>query len=211
MLYLLHGIGDDETGWWRKGSADTILDSLYADKKLVPMIAVMPNGRASAVPLKGDPMGGNAFADFANFESDLLKDLIPFIQANYSAKTDRDNRALAELSMGGGQTLNFGLGHLETFAWLGAFSSAPNTKAPTELVAAASAAINAGNKLRFFWLSCGDQDGLLNISMGLHTALDTVKIDHIWHLDSGAHTWPVWKNDLYLVSQQLFRPALGMQ
>lgn len=208
VLYLLHGIGDDETGWWKKGSAETILDNLHADKKLVPMIVVMPNGRASATPVTGNPMGGNVFADFANFENDLLKDLIPFIQANYSVKPGNENRALAGLSMGGGQTLNFGFAHLETFPWMGAFSSAPNTKPPAELVAAVSAAISAGNKPRLLWISCGDKDGLMNVSLGVHNALEAAKIAHVWYVDSGAHTWPVWKNDLYLFSQELFKPPV---
>jgi enterochelin esterase-like enzyme len=103
-----------------------ILDNLYADKKAVPMIVVIPNGRAAKDLTARDPFPRQLPA-FAAFEDDLLKDLIPFIEKNYSAKTDRESRALAGLSMGGGQSLNFGLAHLERFAWVGGFSSAPNT------------------------------------------------------------------------------------
>src|SRR5262249_44072708 len=127
VLYLLHGIGGDENEWARGGAPNVILDNLYADKKAVPMIVVMPNGRAQ----KDDRPGTNPFATapaFAAFEKDLLDDLIPFVEKTYSAKADRESRALAGLSMGGGQSLNFGLGHLDTFAWVGGFSSAPNTK-----------------------------------------------------------------------------------
>src|SRR3989304_8367304 len=97
------------------------------------MIIVMPNGRAQ----KNDRAEGNVFAAapaFAAFEQDLLKDVIPAIESRYSVQADREHRALAGLSMGGGQSLNFGLAHLDTFAWIGAFSPAPNTKAADSLI-----------------------------------------------------------------------------
>ena len=115
VLYLLHGIGDDERGWSEKGAAAVILDNLAADRKIVPQIVVMPNGRASATVTVQTPWG-EQFPAFAAFEKDLLNDLIPYVESHYSVKSDRAARALAGLSMGGGQTLNFGLGHLETFA-----------------------------------------------------------------------------------------------
>lgn len=133
VLYLLHGIGGDEEEWRRGGQPNVILDNLIADKKAVPMIVVMPNGRAQP----DDRPGPNAMATapaFGVFDQDLLGSLIPFIQSKYSAKTDRESRALAGLSMGGGQSLNFGLGNLDTFAWVGGFSSAPNTKPPADLM-----------------------------------------------------------------------------
>jgi enterochelin esterase-like enzyme len=133
VLYLLHGIGGDETEWQRFAMPEIILDNLLADKKVVPMIVVMPNGRAQ----KNDRAQGNIYGAapaFAAFEQDLLKDVIPTIEARYSVQADREHRALAGLSMGGGQSLNFGLGHLETFAWIGAFSPAPNTKPPARLM-----------------------------------------------------------------------------
>jgi enterochelin esterase-like enzyme len=138
---------------------------------------------------------------FAKFEQDLLKDVIPFVESHYPTKPGRENRALAGLSMGGGQSLNFGLGHLDTFAWIGGFSSAPNTKPPADLVPDAEAA----KKLKLLWISCGDQDGLIGISQGVHKYLKEKNVPHTWHVDSGAHAFPVWKNDLYLFSQLLFR------
>ena len=131
VLYLLHGIGGDEKEWLNGGSPQIILDNLYAENKIEPMIVVMPNGRA----MKDDRAVGNIFDSakvqaFANFEKDLLNDLIPYIQKNYAVYTDREHRAIAGLSMGGGQSLNFGLGNLDKFAWIGGFSSAPNTKLP---------------------------------------------------------------------------------
>src|SRR6516164_2099369 len=93
VLYLLHGAGGNETHWTRGGAANIILDNLFADKKLVPMIVVMPNGS-----LRG-PGGGRSSA----FEDDLLKDIIPYIDSHYSVKADAEHRAIAGLSMGGGQ------------------------------------------------------------------------------------------------------------
>jgi enterochelin esterase-like enzyme len=202
VFYLLHGIGGDETEWYKNGDPNVILDNLYADKKLIPMIVVMPNGRAEP----NDRAEGNIFAPehvkaFENFENDLLKDVIPFIESNYPVKTGRENRALAGLSMGGGQSLNFGLGNLDTFAWVGGFSSAPNTKAPEQLVPDPN---EARQKLKLLWISCGNKDGLISISQGVHRYLKENNVPHIWHVDSGAHEFSVWKNDLYLFSQRIF-------
>ncbi len=202
VLYLLHGIGDDETGWTQKGSADVILDNLYADKKLTPMIVVMPNGRASADPPPANIFDPTNVEAYAVFERDLLNDVIPYIESHYSVKADREHRALAGLSMGAGQSLNFGLKHLDTFAWVGGFSSAPNTKPARELVTEPK---TVNDKLRLLWISCGDRDNLMNISRSFHQYLTEMNVSHVWHVDSGGHTWPVWKNDLYLISQRLFQ------
>jgi enterochelin esterase-like enzyme len=201
VLYLLHGIGGDETEWQRFTSPDVSLDNLLAEEKLVPMIVVMPNGRAQA----NDRAEGNIYSHapaFANFEQDLLQDVIPAIESRYSVLADREHRALAGLSMGGGQSLNFGLGHLDTFAWVGAFSPAPNTKPPEQLVPDPAAATQ---KLKLLWLSCGNKDGLIRISQGLHTYLKEKNIPHVWHVDSNAHDSPEWRNNLHLFSQRLFR------
>lgn len=123
VLYLLHGIAGNHYEWLGYIHAEAIVDNLIADKKAVPMIVVLPNGRA----LPDDSPPRETFtpenvAGFAKFERDLLDCLIPEIQARYSTYTNREHRALAGLSMGGGQALNFGFGHLDTFAWLGGFS-----------------------------------------------------------------------------------------
>lgn len=202
VLYLLHGIGGDEHEWTRHGSPNVILDNLYADKKAVPMIVVLPNGRAAKDVTPRDPIPKQSPA-FAAFENDLLRDLIPFIEKNYSVKAVRESRALAGLSMGGGQSLNFGLSHLDTFAWVGGFSSAPNTKKADELVNDAS---NVATKLKLLWISCGDQDGLMRISRGFHDTLEEKKVPHIWHVHvGGRHDFAVWKVDLYHFVPLLFR------
>jgi enterochelin esterase-like enzyme len=259
ILYLLHGAGDNEGGWTRSGAADVILDNLFADKKIVPMIVVMPNGspqgprpgtvlagtimkRADAdkngivsreeflaaaealykeldtgkldekqlatglnrlMPASSAPGGRQrGFGDFVSgFQNDLLKDVIPYVESHYPVQADREHRAIAGLSMGGGQALTIGLRHLDLFAYVGGFSSAlfGNTSALVSDPAAAS------KQLRLLWLSCGDQDRLMDASKAFHTSLEQKNVSHLWHVDSGAHTWPVWKNDLYLLAQRLFR------
>src|SRR5690242_21146076 len=201
VLYLLHGIGGDETEWERFAKPDLLLDNLLADKKAVPMIIVMPNGRAQ----KNDRAEGNVFASgpaFAAFEQDLLQDVIPAIESRYSVQADREHRAVAGLSMGGGQSLNFGLAHLDTFAWIGAFSSAPNTKPPAQLVPDPAA---AKEKLKLLSLSCGNKDGLIRISQGVHAYLKEHDIPHVWNVDSHAHDPTEWKNNLYYFMQRIFR------
>jgi enterochelin esterase-like enzyme len=173
-----------------KGSAAIILDNLYADKKLVPMIVVMPNGFTS-------PPG--AKKSNAAFEDDLLKDVIPYVESHYPVLAEREQRAIAGLSMGGGQALRIGLKHLEVFAWIGSFSAGGTV---ANLLPDAE---TANKQLRLLWISCGDNDGVMKNSKNFHATLEDKKVNHLWHVDTGGHEWPVWKNDLYLLSQLLFR------
>lgn len=201
VLYLLHGIGGDETEWERFATPDVLFDNLIADGKAVPMIVVMPNGRAQ----KNDRAEGNVMASapaFAVFEKDLLDDVIPAIESRYSVQADRENRALAGLSMGGGQSLNFGLTNLDTFAWVGGFSSAPNTKAPEELVPKPE---KTKEQLELLWLSCGNKDGLIGISQRLQRYLKENDVPHIWNVDSHGHDPTHWRNNLYYFAQLLFQ------
>ena len=205
VLYLLHGIGGDEKEWLNGGHPEVILDNLYAQGKVEPMIVVLPNGRA----MKDDRATGNIFdsakvAAFATFEKDLLNDLIPYIQKHYPVYTDREHRAIAGLSMGGGQSLNFGLGNLDKFAWIGGFSSAPNTKTPEALVPDAE---KAKQQIKLLWISCGDADGLLSFSKRTHDYLVEHKVPHIFYIQPGVHDFKVWKNSLYMFSQLIFKPV----
>jgi enterochelin esterase-like enzyme len=205
VLYLLHGIGGDEKEWLNGGHPQVILDNLYAEKKIEPMIVVMPNGRA----MKDDRAVGNIFDSvkvqaFARFERDLLDDLIPFIEKTYPVEKDREHRAIAGLSMGGGQSLNFGLGNLDEFAWIGGFSSAPNTKKPELLLPNPD---EAKKKLKLLWISCGDNDGLITFSQRTHEYLDAHNVPHIFYVEPGVHDFKVWKNDLYMFTQLIFKPV----
>ena len=167
VLYLLHGIGGDEREWLQ-GVPNIIMDNLYADGKAAEMIIVMPNGRAQV----NDRAEGNVYATapaFAAFEQDLLGSLIPFIEGKYNVYTDKMHRAIAGFSMGGGQSLNFGLGHLDVFAYVGGFSSAPNTNTPEVLIPDV-AKTKAENKL--LWMVCGSKDGLMYNSSRLKAFCD---------------------------------------
>jgi len=206
VLYLLHGIGGDEKEWFNQGKPQVILDNLYAKGQIVPMIVVLPNGRA----MKDDRAIGNIMESskvqaFATFEKDLLNDLIPFVEKKYPVLKNQENRAIAGLSMGGGQSLNFGLGNLDTFAWVGGFSSAPNTKSPQELIPNAE---NAKKKLKLLWLSCGDKDRLVIFSQRTHEYLVANGIAHVYQvIPGGYHDFKVWKLNLYMFSQLLFKPV----
>jgi enterochelin esterase-like enzyme len=205
VLYLLHGIGGDEKEWLNGGKPQVILDNLYADGKIEPMIVVMPNGRA----MKDDRATGNIMASdkvqaFATFEKDLLNDLIPFIEKKYPVIADKDHRAIAGLSMGGGQSLNFGLGNLDMFSWVGGFSSAPNTKMPQELLPDVEA---AKAKLKLLFISCGASDGLVAFSKRTHDYFAKNNVPHIYFIEPGVHDFKVWKNGLFMFSQLLFKPV----
>ena len=207
VLYLLHGIGGDEKEWLNGGQPQVILDNLYAEKKIEPMIIVLPNGRA----MKDDRAVGNIMAPekvqaFATFEKDLLNDLIPFIEKTYPVYTDREHRVIAGLSMGGGQSLNMGLGNLDTFAWIGGFSSAPNTKLPEELLPHPDEAIK---KLKLLWISCGADDGLLTFSLRTHNYLLGNDVPHIFYIMPGVHDFNVWKTSLFIFTQLIFKPVDG--
>jgi len=213
VLYLLHGIGGNEREEWAKGGGvpHVILDNLIADKKAEPMIVVLPNGNATTnrAPTDAGAGGGRrGFGDLTGwgkpFENDLIKDIIPFIESQYSVKAARESRALAGLSMGGGQSLNIGLANLDTFAWVGGFSSAPNTNPPEQLVPDAE---KATKQLKLLYVSCGNKDGLIRISQNVHGYLKEKNVPHIWHVDEHAHDFQHWKKGLYNFSQLIFKPT----
>lgn len=203
VLYLLHGIGGDENEWLSFASPAVILDNLIADGKAVPMIVVLPNGRAMADDRAiGNPFEPEKAAAFGQFEGDLLNCLIPAVETKFSVLTDREQRAIAGLSMGGGQTFNFGLGHLDKFAWVGAFSAAPNTKPPALLLPDPAA---AKAQLKLLYISCGNKDGLINFSQAVHRYAKEHGVPHIWNVDDHNHDPNTWASNLYHFSQRLFR------
>jgi enterochelin esterase-like enzyme len=203
VLYLLHGIGGDETEWQRFADPANLLDNLIADGHAVPMIVVMPNGRAQ----KNDRPEGNVFASapaFAVFEQDLLDDVIPAIESKYSVLTDRDNRALAGLSMGGGQALNFGFANPEKFGWIAGFSAAPNTYPPERLIPSPE---QARSQFNLIWLSCGSKDQLLGISQRTQRFLSAQQIPHLWNVDQHGHDPSHWKHNLYNFCRLVFNKS----
>jgi enterochelin esterase-like enzyme len=127
---------------------------------------------------------------------------MPAVEATYATDRNRDRRAIAGLSMGGGQALNFGLGHLDSFAWIGAFSAAPNTKPPEELVPDPAA---ARARIALLYLSCGNKDGLINVSQRTHRHLAAHDVPHLWNVDDHGHDGETWGSNLYHFAQRIFR------
>ena len=202
VLYLLHGIGGDENEWYKDGGVPhIIMDNLYADGKVADMIVVMPNGRAQ----KDDSRAGGfgSFRAFGDFDKDLIGSLIPYIEKNFSVYTDKDHRAIAGLSMGGGQSLNFGLGHMDVFAYVGGFSSAPNTQRAAQLIPDVEK-VKKENKL--LWMVCGGADGLMNNSAQLKAFCDEKGIPcTLINYPQGQHNFVVWKYGLYNFAQLIFK------
>ena len=135
------------------------------------------------------------------FEQDLLKDVIPTIESRYSVQADREHRALAGLSMGGGQSLNFGLAHLDTFAWIGAFSIGPQHQACGR-IDARSGKREEATKTPLARLRQEGQPPPHR--QGVHAYLKDKDIPHVWHVDGNAHEPTEWRNNLYLFSQRIF-------
>ncbi len=212
VIYLLHGLNADSGQWPYWVQAGNIIDNLLTDGKIKPMVIVFPNCNTNVTVEnpKADEQkerkGG--FKGYGiSFENDLLRDIIPFVESHYSVYTDRKHRAIAGLSMGGGQSLNIGLSHIRTFAYVGGFSSAPNTnefgglsnaKLVPDLVA-------AKEKLKILWLACGSKDGLLSLSQRVHQYLKEQGVPHIWHVDANAHDDIEWANNLYLFVQHIYK------
>lgn len=197
VVYLHHGIGGNEVSWIGQGSnegnADNIMDYLYSKNMAKPMIVVMPSGKMD---------GADDFARFANFGDVLLHDLIPWVERTYSAATDADSRAISGLSMGGGQTFNFGFPNTDVFHYIGPYSAAPNTQQPSQTIRDV-AAVKENVKLIF--ISCGSADGLIGNSNNYHDFLDENNIDHIYQIEPNeGHTKTVWNRSFYNFAQRIF-------
>ena len=225
VLYLQHGAGEDETGWIRQGHANFILDNLIAASNCKPMIIVMAYGyarRAGQAPpdLAGKPFGSpemlKAMQDMAAaFEDDVTQALIPFIDSNFRTLSDRDHRAMAGLSMGGMQTFQITLDHLNLFSYIGGFSGAGgmlvlrdrslNPKTDYNGVFADPAAF--AKKVHLLWIGVGTAEpermraGLTR----LHTSLQDANIQHVFYESPGtSHEWQTWRRDLKDFAPRLF-------
>jgi enterochelin esterase-like enzyme len=200
VLYLFHGSNDTAGGWTLAGHANFILDNLIAEKKAVSMIIVMPFGHALPFGARGGPITNTDL-----YEKYLLKDAMPLIESKYRIKPGRENRAVAGLSMGGGQTITIGFRHLDLFSAMGAFSAAIPQDFEKEFsaIAANPQAVNA--KLKLFWLGCGKQDSLFDRSQKFSELLTARGIKHTFRPTEGAHVFKVWREYLSEFAPLLFR------
>jgi enterochelin esterase-like enzyme len=222
VLYLFHGGGGAELDWSRDGRAGVILDNLIAGKKSVPMIIVMPNNVVGAPALgtyaPAPAAGGNApsGAGGANYETlkkELVTDIIPFVDKNYRTVANRENRAIAGLSAGGGTSINVGLNSLDTFAWVAEFSSGlfggVGSYAPYDIEKIAPgfykdpAATNS--KMKLFYMSCGMEDPRLPFQKKALEDFQGHKIKVVFQSFPGAHEWKVWRHSLGDLAPRLFR------
>jgi len=197
-LYLQHGSGDNQATWVAHGKAHWILDNLIAQGRARPMVVVMMDGHAAVGGRAGGPQDNTTA-----FGRDLLEDVMPFVEANYRVKTDTASRAIAGLSMGGGQSLTIGLNHLDRFAWVAGFSSsAPSREAIAGFLNDPAA---ANEKLKLLWIGIGKDDFLLQRNQEFIATLKEKDIHHEWHLTDGNHSWPVWRIYLAELAPKLFQ------
>lgn len=223
VLYLQHGWGEDETGWSHQGHENFILDNLIAANKAKPMIIVNENGMTgvnfappppprpgttpSAPPPSPRSMANSMKEErYALFDSVIANDLVPFIDAHFRTIPDRDHRALAGLSMGGGQAVRIGMNHLNLFSYLGAFSPAFFIDDPSKDYDGAFAdPSKVNNKLHLLWIGVGTDDFLLGPVTQSHETLDRAGIKHVWVKSPGAHVWTVWRKYLADFAPRLFQ------
>jgi len=203
VLYLQHGAGESELGWTTQGKANFILDNLIAEGKARPMIIVMDNGYAPRPGAENPyrPGGGdNLFSELVTME------LIPMIDADYRTLANRENRAIAGLSMGGGQALNTGLGHPELFASVATFSGGGrglNIETSYSGVFKDSDKFNSTYKL--FFIGCGTLESGYDSMKDFHEALTSHGVNNTWSEPVGSHEWQVWRVHLYEFAQKLFQ------
>jgi len=206
VLYLLHGSGDTETGWTTVGRANLIVDNLIATGKAKPMLIVMPYGRPTAEVTLVPPAPAGAQQDRNAFANDLLQDVIPFVEKLYRVSAKADDRALAGLSMGGGQTLQIGPTHPDIFHYIGAFSAGGGNSNYDELYKDLFANPTAANKkIKLFYIACGKTDSLFAGSQKLHETLDRHEIKNKFVPSEEGHVWRNWRDYLADMAPQLFK------
>ncbi len=205
VFYLQHGAGENETTWSKQGRANFILDNLIAEGKVRPMIVVMETGyatKAGATPAAGTARPPNAFEDV------LIGDLIPMIDTTYRTLADRDHRAMAGLSMGGSQTLQITLGHLDKFAWIGSFS-APlrNFDVKTAYNGAFTDPASLNKRVRLLWIGAGTmEETMYKGALAMHQGLDQAGVKHVFVESKGtSHEFQTWRRALYDFASRLFR------
>jgi enterochelin esterase-like enzyme len=201
IMYLLHGIGGTHTEWPDGGNPNEILSNLINSGEAKPMIVVMPNVRA----MKPDTVPSDVYGivivnAFNNFINDLTNDLMPFIKKEYKVSSERTQCAIAGLSMGGMESLHIGIRRLETFGFIGTFSSAPGLPLTDEQMKLPDEYKNN----TFIMICCGLQDDLLSFSQKYNQSLVDNGVKTTYYTLQGYHNFTVWKNGLYNFAKRIF-------
>ena len=225
VLYLLHGLGDDAERWMNGGAANHILDNLIAQRKAVPMIVVTPLGYGTST----GPAGGRTPENITGYTKILLEEVMPVVDKAYNVSRNREQRAIAGLSMGGAESLYVGLKNLDKFAWIGAFSSAPMlwgvvptdagrgggrgaASAPQMMDEAVFARTfpeldaKANSRLRMLWIVCGTSDGLIGVNRQFKGWLKSKGVEFTeQEVPDMGHVWPLWRQNLADMVPRLFQ------
>lgn len=213
VLYLLHGIGGDHNEW-KNGQAGNVISNMIAAGEAEEMIVVIPNVRARAND-SGNPQDIYSlehYKAFDNFINDLRDDLMPFVEANYSVLTGKENTAIAGLSMGGRESLYIGFSMPETFGYIGAFCPAPGILAYTNfgvaedgLLSEETFTLPEGSD-NFVMIVEGKSDDVVGVFPGIyHATLEENGVDHVYYKTEGGHDFTVWRHGLYNFAKNLFR------
>jgi enterochelin esterase family protein len=185
VLYLLHGSGLIEEAWISGGRANVILDNLLAQGKVKPMVLVMPYGHVARA--MADEPARTPGPD--GFEKDLLGDVMPPIERDYRVLTDRGQRAIAGLSMGGGQAMSIGLHHPDLFSSIATFSGSTGYRGELEKMDPAVLKSN----FKVLWVGCGTDDPAFASNKAIGDLLEAKSVPHVFRASGGGHIWPVWQ------------------
>jgi enterochelin esterase-like enzyme len=205
VLYLLHGWSDSDSGWTAVGRADLIFDNLLAEGKIKPMVVVMPLGYGDISFIHQSDVWDEPAAIDHNtdlFTQTLLTEVLPRVESEYHISKDRNDRAIAGLSMGGLESLEIGLTHSDRFAWIGGFSSAIHNLNYTRKLASLDP--QAAN-LRLLWIACGTEDSLIEPNRSFVAFLKTKNMSVTQIETPGFHTWMVWRDNLIHFVPLLFQ------
>ena len=204
VLYLQHGMGEDETGWSKQGHMQHIMDNAIAKGEAVPMIVVMESGDIKAPFRGGDNRAGTSQYG-ASFYPVLLNDLIPYIDRNFRTKSDREHRAMAGLSWGGHQTFDVVLQNMDKFAWMGTFSGAifgVDVKTAYDGVFADAEKFN--KQIHYFYMNSGTDDFIKSEPLAKSLQQQGINVEFSQSKGTG-HEWLTWRRGLHEFIPHLFK------
>lgn len=195
VIFLQHGFGDDERAWVDFGRANFTADNLIAAGKAKPALIVMTHGHPEPLPYGNPNRPDYGMVNHQKMERQVVDEILPQVESNYRAKTSRQDRAIVGLSMGGGHALGIGSENLDTFGWVGGFSSGVQDSGFDQFFRGLKTAHQKSeNEPKLLWIACGEDDFLLERNQVFIAWLEDEEIPHTWMLTTGNHSWPVWRD-----------------